>query len=218
MGDVMISVRGTAQRRVAPELAIVSATVRADGADRAAVTRRVGQVADGVRARLKSLEEGERIVRWSSERAYFWSNRPWNKDGVQLPLVHHGTVPFRATFDDFTELAGWIGELAEVAEIQLDGVNWRLTDDTRARIESETAAEAVGVAVERAQAYADALGLGDVTAVEIADNDMLSRDTPQAFGAMMARGAAAGAPAPIELQPEEIVISATVEGRFAARA
>lgn len=216
MGDVIISVRGTAQRRVVPELATVSAQVRADGADRAAVTRRVGQVADGVRARLASLEEGERIVRWSSERAYFWSNRPWNADGVQLPPVHHGSVSFRVTFDDFTELAGWIGELAEVAEVQVDGVDWRLTEDTRARIERETAAEAVGVAVDRAQAYADALGLSEVTAVEIADNDMLSRDTPQTFGAMMARGAAA-APAPVELQPEEIVISATVEGRFAAR-
>lgn len=218
MGEVIISVRGTAQRRVTPELAVVSVQVRADGADRATVTRRVAQSSDVVRARLTSLEEGERLVRWSSERAYFWSNRPWNKDGRQLPAVHHGTVAFRATFDDFAELSGWIGELAEMDEIQVDGVSWRLADDTRSRVERETAAEAVGVALERARAYADALGYGEVTPVEIADNDMLSRDAPQPFAsAMMARGAAAAAPPPVELEPEDIVVSATVEGRFSAR-
>lgn len=217
MGDVVISVRGTAQRRVAPELAIASVQVRADGADRASVTRRVGHVSDVVRSRLKSLEEGERIVRWSSERAYFWSNRPWNQDGAQLPPVHYGTVPFRATFDDFAELSGWIGELAEIEAVQVDGVSWRLTEETRSRIERETAAEAVGVAVDRAKAYADALGLSEVVAVQIADDDMLSRDAPQPFAAAMMRGAAA-APPPVALEPEEIVISATVEGRFSARA
>lgn len=216
MSDVVISVRGTAQRRVTPELAVVSAQVRADGPDRTSVTRRVGQVADTVRSRLKALEEGERIVRWSSERAYFWSARPWNNDGRQPPPVHYGTVQFRATFDDFAELSGWIGELSEIDAVQVDGVNWRLTEDTRARVERETASEAVGVALERAKAYADALQLGEVAAIEIADRDLLSRDAPQPFGAMMARGAAASPP-PVELEPEEIVISATVEGRFAAR-
>ncbi|WP_261167315.1 SIMPL domain-containing protein [Microbacterium sp. Marseille-Q6965] len=221
MGDVIISVRGTAQRRVAPELAIASVQVRVDGPDRASVTRRTGQAADALRSRLKELEEGERVVRWSSERAYFWSSRPWNADGTQLRPVHYGSVPFGATFDDFAELSGWVGELAEAADVHVGDVSWRLTDDTRARLERETAAEAVGVAVQRAQAYAEALGLGDVAPVEIADNDLLSRDAAPGFAALRmganVRGAAEGAPL-VALEPEDILVSATVEGRFAARA
>lgn len=214
MSDVIISVRGTAQRRVAPELAVVHAQVRLDGPDRASVTRRVGQSADVVRDRLKTLEEGERIVRWSSERAYFWSSRPWNQDGQQLPPVHYGSVSFSATFDDFSELAGWIGELAVSEEVSVGDVSWQLTRETRDRVERETATEAVSAAIERARAYAGALGFDDLMPLEIADHDLLT-DGGHEMRAMMA-GAARSAPA-IELEPEDISISATVHGRFAAR-
>ena len=82
------------------------------------------------------------------------------------------------------------------------------------------------VAVERATAYAGAIGLNAVTPLEIADLGLLTHgDTPApAGGGMVLRAAKAsfamdaggGAPV-VELQPEEIVVTAGVEARFIAR-
>lgn len=100
-------------------------------------------------------------------------------------------------------------------------MDWHLTPETRTRIERDVAADAVGVAVTRAEAYAGALGLGEVTPLEIADTGLISSGQPSPGAPMLkARGgvafAADSAPA-MEYEPEEIVISATVEARFLAR-
>jgi uncharacterized protein YggE len=100
-------------------------------------------------------------------------------------------------------------------------VNWHLTPATRTRIEREVAAQAVGVAVTRAETYARALGRNEVVPLEIADVGLISEGQPNPVAPMMkSRGvafaAADSAPA-MDYEPEDIFISATVEARFVAR-
>ncbi|WP_295844937.1 SIMPL domain-containing protein [uncultured Microbacterium sp.] len=218
MSDVVITVRGESNARARAEEAAVRVTVSTDGPTRGPVVERAQEraasVQDGLVAHLRSGEVSE----WSSARVSVWSDRPWNNEGAQLPLVHHAAVELSATFTDAGALSWWLGDVAESDDVQVTAVEWRLSPTTRARVEREVAADAVHVAVERATAYADALGLASVSAVEIADAGLLGAhpEQPAPFAArMMAASNPAGGPS-FSLQPPEIVVTSVVEGRFRA--
>lgn len=217
MSEVVITVRGESNARVRAEEAAVRVTVSTDGPARGPVVERAQEraasVQDGLVAHLRSGEVSE----WSSARVSVWSDRPWSNDGAQLPLAHHAAVELSATFVDAGALSWWLGDVTESDDVQVTAVEWRLSPGTRARVEREVAAEAVHVAVERAEAYADALGLASVAAVEIADAGLLgTRPEPAApLGARLMSASADGGSS-FSLQPPEIVVTSVVEGRFRA--
>lgn len=220
MSEVIISVRGEHEARIAPERAVAAVRVNADGHDRGAVVERVASLAQPLRDKLTESQSAGTVDEWSSEHVAIWSDRPWNADGAQLPLVHHASVTFRAVFVDFPALSWWLGELAETEGVQVENVSWKLTPATRTLVEAEVATRAVSVAVERARAYASALGLETVTPVEIADVGLLGRpEGPQPAPRMMMAAAplADGGGDTIRLQPQDVTVSAGVEARFAAR-
>lgn len=146
-----------------------------------------------------------------------WSNRPWNNEGKQLPLVHHASVGVEVKFRDFAALSRWVGQhVAEIEGFRVAQVKWTLTEKQRATLLADVRTHAVRDAVTRAQHYADALGLGAVAPVAIADAGMLNttpESGPQA--AYLRAGPAGGAPV-AELVPEDIEVSATVDARFVA--
>ncbi|MDQ1121858.1 SIMPL domain-containing protein [Microbacterium trichothecenolyticum] len=217
MSDVVITVRGESNARVRAEEAAVRVTVSTDGPTRGPVVERAQErassVQDGLVAHLRSGEVSE----WSSARVSVWSDRPWTSDGAQLPLVHHAAVEVSATFTDAGALSWWLGDVAESDDVQVTAVEWRLSPTTRTRVEREVAADAVHVAVQRASAYADALGLASVVPVEVADAGLLgARPEPAVpLGARTMAAAGAGGPT-FSLQPPEIVVTSVVEGRFRA--
>lgn len=223
MSDVVITVRGEHETRIAPERAVAHLTIRAEGPERGAVVERMAALTEPVRDDLISRKTAGTLVEWSSQRVAVWSERPWNQDGKRLAPVHYASVDVTATFTDFAVLSWWAGEVAERDGVQLGWIDWQLTPETRATIERDVATEAVRVAVTRADAYAATLGLEKVTPLEMADVGLLSRqDRPESGPRpMMARAAfaadsAGGAPS-VQLQPEDIVVSAGVEARFVAR-
>lgn len=217
MADILISVRGEAERRVAPEVAIVRAAAAADGPERTAVVARATATIAPLRTRLEELTRAGVVSNWSSGSVSTWSDRPWNPDGNQLAPVHHATIDLSATFDDFVALAEWVSLLSDDGGMRVSNVEWQLSPATRATIEREVATSAVGVAATRASAYAAALGHGAVEPVEIADVGLLSGTDPQPGTPMFARAAAMSADTSsggIELRPDEIVVTAAVEARF----
>lgn len=224
MSEVVITVRGEHETRIAPERAVAHLTVRAEGPERGAVVERMAAFSEPVRDDLASRKSAGTVTEWTSQRVSVWSERPWSPDGKRLAPVHYGSVDFTAAFTDFTVLSWWAGEVAERDGVQLGWIDWQLLPETRASVEREVAAGAVAVAVARAHAYAGAVGLSTVTPIEIADVGLLSKgESPESAPAprmLMAKAQFAadsgGAPS-IQLQPEDIVISAAVEARFTAR-
>jgi len=225
MSDVVITVRGEHETRIAPECAVAHLTIRTEGPERGAVVERIAALAEPVRDDLAQRKGDGTVAEWSSQRVAVWSERPWNPEGRRLAPVHYATVDFAATFTDFAVLSWWAGEVAEREGVQLGWIDWQLTPETRAKTEREVATEAVGVAVTRAAAYASALGLVNVAPLEIADVGLLARqDRPEVAPmprALMAKAsfsadAAGGGPA-VQFQPEEITVSAAIEARFVAR-
>jgi predicted secreted protein len=224
MSDVVITVRGEHETRLAPERAVAHLTIRAEGPERGAVVERMAALTEPVRDDLAARRSAGTVTEWTSQRVAVWSERPWNNEGRRLAPVHYATVDFAVTFTDFAVLSWWAGEVAEREGVQLTWIEWKLTPETRSRVEREVATEAVSVAVARAEAYAAALGLATVTPLELADVGLLtSHDGAEAAPAprmLMAKASFAadgGGGSSVQLQPEDIVISSGVEARFVAR-
>lgn len=216
MSEVIITVRGEHELRVAPERATVRLSVALDGPEREAVAQRVLALAGPVRESIVSREEAGSVTAWTSQRLSVYAERPWNADGRRLAPVYRASIDFTATFADISELSLWATELSAEDGVALGGVDWHLTPETEREVEREVSTQAVGVAVSRARAYAEALGLSTVIPLEIADRGLISAETAGfAPVAMRAAGAFDTAPA-MEFQGEEITVSATVEGRFSA--
>ncbi len=220
MSEVIITVRGEHARCEAPEEAIVGMSVRVDGPDRGAVVEQVSALAAPLRADLTARAADGAVREWSSRQVSVWAQRPWNEQGNQLPLVHTAAVELSATFTDFPALSSWLTRIAEIEGVHVDSVQWRLTRETAAATQAEVAAAAVRDAIERATAYASALGRAAVTPLEIADAGLLSRGDaggPEILRMAKASFAAdAGGPV-LELRPEAVAVRAAVEGRFTAR-
>ena len=215
-----ITVRGTFKAFEAPERGTVHATIAFEGPEMEPVYERVARDLEAVKASVTPLKTGDDgpVTWWSAEQLRTWSSRPWNNEGKQLPLVHHARVGIEVKFRDFAALSRWVGQhVANTEGFRVSGVEWALTSKRKDELLQEVRTRAVEDAVSRAQQYADALGLGKIRPVAIADAGMLGENPHPEGGAPPARLRAASAPAgaaEVELLPEDIEVSAAVDARF----
>lgn len=216
MGDILIKVRGSHSVEVTPERGVVSAEVRFDGASPEPVMERLQRGLQSVRTELERLEQEGTVERFMIQRVRTSAERPWHKDGKRLPLVHHASVGLAVEFIDFTVLATWVGRTAGDDGLQVHDVSWRLTKDSRLKVERDVRQEAVRQAKVRAQDYADALDLGPVAVRSI--NDVgVSREVAYASAAMEMAAAPAdarGSAPDLAFDPDDISVYAEVEAAF----
>jgi uncharacterized protein len=215
-----ITVRGSFSAFQAPERGTVHATIAYEGAAMEPVYERVARDLEAVKASVTPLRTGDHgpVTWWSAEQLRTWSTRPWNKDGIQLPPVHHASVGVEVKFRDFAALSRWVGQhVASTDGFRVGDVEWALTSKRRTELQRQARTRAVEDAVIRAQQYADALGLGRIRPVAIADAGMLGSNLhPESGGgvAMMRSVAVQGGGPDVELVPEDIEVSAAVDARF----
>ena len=212
-----ITVRGSFSAFERPERGTVHASIAYEGPAMEPVYGRVARDLEAVKASIARLDDKENgaVTWWSADQLRTWSNRPWNKDGKRLPLVHHAIVGLEVKFRDFSALSRWVGEhVANTEGFRVAHVEWALTAKRREALEKEVRTRAVRDAVTRAQAYADALGLGPVRPVGIADAGMLGKRTESGPSAAYMRAGAVGGAPDVELVPEHIEVSAQVDARF----
>jgi uncharacterized protein YggE len=214
---VEITVRGAHELEAAPERATVHLQVHLDGPDAQPVYDGVADVSGAVRQTIEPLHDGGAITRWSVDQVRTWTERPWSQDGDQRPLVHHARVDVLAEFADIAQVSSWLTRVLLLRGVTVTGIEWSLTPDHRRRLAAEARTAAVTDAREKAQAYADALGLGEVRAVALADAGMLGESgaTAPMGMAMMARKATMGG-GDVELAPQPIHVSVEVDARFLA--
>lgn len=210
-----IVVRGHASGRYTAQRAMLSLTADFSGTDRDEVYRSAVGVQERVTAALTELEGSDAVSTWHSDSVHVWSYRPVDPKGRPRDLLYVTQIRISAEFVDFERLSAFIDEWAGVEGIDIGGVRWDVTDESRRTHERELRKLAVDDAVSKAQAYADAVGRGPVVAVQLADPDMLPSD-PGPMRAMVA-GAAPGGSAPaLELRARDIEISVSVDARFVA--
>jgi hypothetical protein len=218
----VITVQGEAHARRTAERAIVSLTATSDGPDRDPVVDAVAAAAATITGLLASDLDpiAGAVVRWSADRAHVWSDRPWNQQGEQLPLVFHATIAITAEFADVEALSRFVETASRTEHVAVGTIAWELTDATRLELETSVRAEAVLAAVEKARQFAAAIGLATVSPIAIADPGMLgdggSGGAQGRFASpMMARAGMDSATA-FDFTPGEITVVAAVDARFTA--
>jgi hypothetical protein len=212
-----ITVRGSFTAFERPERGTVHATIAYEGPEMEPVYARVARDLDAIRASIAPLDDTHNgpVTWWSADQLRTWSRRPWNKDGKQLPLVHHASVSLEVKFRDFGALSRWVGEhVVNIEGFRVARVEWALTAQRREALQKEVRTRAVRDAVTRAQEYSDALGLGPVRPTAVADAGMFGRRPEGGQAAAFTRAAAAGGAPDVDLVPEHIEVSAAVDARF----
>jgi uncharacterized protein YggE len=214
-----ITVQGSFRVFEAPERGTVHASVSYEGPAMEPVYDGVARDLDTVKASVESLTSGDdpAVTKWSARDLRTWSTRPWNQDGEQLPLVHHALVDVNVEFGDFTALSSWVARhVNETDGFAVSRVRWSLTAGRREELLRQVRTEAVKDALRRAQQYADALELGEVRPIAIADPGMLGLERRGGGPdmALMAAPAGRSATPDVELVPADIEVSVTVDARF----
>ena len=217
------TVRGSHSAFQQPERATAQVSLSFEGPKPQPVYDHAARDLELIKQSIAPLHDpkGGPVTWWSTQRVRTWAQRPWNKDGVQLPLVHHASVGAEVKFSDFAVLAQWIGKhVSATSGFRLDGVVWALTEKNRQQLEHAVRARAVQNAARRAQEYADALELGPVRPVAIADAGMLERGIAPINGSaapyqrMAAMAKESGGATEMELMPADIEVSAEIDARF----
>jgi len=218
----VITVQGSFTAWYPAERATVRLTVAFDGAKRDTVLSAASRAVQTVTASITALHDPDAgpITWFSSDRIRVWAQRPWNNEGKQLAPVHHAAINVTAKFKDFDALAEWIGQIAAIDGVQVNGIDWTLTDARRTSVTTEVRSRAVKDAADKARVFAQAIGLGQVNAIAIADPGMLGvSGSGPAPAPMMMRAAAVhggGGDGALDFTPEDIEVSASVDARFEA--
>lgn len=224
MSDVEITVAGEARASVSPDLGTVHAQVLVDGEDPADVLQRVtasvGTLAETLRA--LAAASGTALASWSVDDAVSGVRQEWSPEGPAR-TVRYAAASVRAAFTDAGALGAWVTAASSVAGFTVGGVGWSLLPEHEAELRDGLRRDAVADAVRRARAYAAAAGLAAPRWVALADEGMLRGRSDVVFEAMSAASASSyaklhhlGGGEPLPFQPEPLVLTAAVHGRFAA--
>lgn len=212
---VAISVRGVAFAETLAERATVALSVGFDGADRTDVrarsTRVLAECIDSI-VQLHDAVDGP-VVEWTADDLQVWSERPWNAEGTQLPLVYHSRAAATTTFTDFTRLSVWLESVSDRDGVTVGGITWTVTDLTRRELEARAQRDAVAHALDKASVYAASLGLGAVTPVDLSEPSVLTQPFARQEDARMF---AMSATAPVDFAPAPIRVDVEIHAKFMA--
>ena len=131
--------------------------------------------------------------------------------------AHHARVGWQVKFSDFSRLSAWLGEVTLTQGFSVERIEWALTAQHKLEVTQEVRRHAVRQAREKAQAYADALDLGPMHPIALADAGMLGEGlAPQGGSEAMAFARAGGGGGDIQFAPQDIAVAARVDARFAS--
>lgn len=216
-----ISVIGNSRHAMKPERGTLHLSVRCEADKQDVALRECSTAVNALRVAIDHLAASSPApITWFAVlpiRTRSW--HPWNKDGKTLPMRFDAAAQIKVKFSDFAALAQFANAHGSARFVKLDGVEWALTEITKARLEQQVLTEAVQNAASRATQIAHAAGANQVTALEIADPGLLSgihgTPGPAWAAADRVRGGGSDAEAP-DLAPEDVEIAAEVHARFTA--
>ena len=134
-----------------------------------------------------------------------------------MPNPHHASISFKAVFRDFRKLNQAIEELLVSPKVEIDGLDWSLTDETGRQLASDARKLALRDAIQQATDYSEVLGR-QVSVVEITDHGMSPyRATHRHMMMADSPGSHSGEdPAPLDLTPQDIDVESQVNVTFKA--
>jgi uncharacterized protein YggE len=219
--ETIITVRGSFEAHYPAERATLELSLGFEGATREPVVDATARLYTEITDALRGIHHPHSgpVTWWAGDQVRAWSEKPWNKDGLQLPPVHHARVEVRAKFRDFAVLGSWAANLSERSGVTVRGITWALTENRRIALTQHARTQAVDDARAKATAYAGALELSRVRVLELADAGMLGdglRPAEASSGGYARATAMSASQGELQLKPEDIGVAASVDARFAA--
>ncbi|MCW2747646.1 MAG: hypothetical protein JWP10_788 [Nocardioidaceae bacterium] len=214
---LQITVRGSATKSFAPERAVVSISAAFEGRSKDQVFAEAVAAQEFLSAQLANFSERGSVTSWSADQVYVHSEHPSVDAGRRAADVHLATTTVSADFVDFELLNLWLDAWGGKDGVEIGGIGWDVSAANRRSYESEVRGLAVDDAVAKAQAYADAVGRGKVSATQFADPGMLvSLPSPGFGGPMMAMASRKDMAPTLDLRPANIDIYIEVDAIFVA--
>jgi len=216
-----VTVRGEAVGHFPAERAVASLGATIEGADRQRTFNEAVAIQESLSAQLRELVERGAVTTWSSDQVRVYTHRPWVDGDRRGDPIHSASVSVTAEFTDFERLSGFVDYWSGRDGVEINGISWDVLDRNRRGYESDIRKAAVENAVNKAQAYADAVRRGRVVAIRIADPGMLNRSDHQVPGPLagemkVAAFADGGGGATLQLTPAAIVVRVEVDAQFTA--
>ncbi|MGH1563944.1 SIMPL domain-containing protein [Mumia sp. DW29H23] len=215
-----ITVAGRATQNIPAERGTVRVTVAFRGQRREEVLSRTTEVHAWIVAQAKDRVTHRAATWWGSDQVSAAPYDEWIKPSAQEEKVK--VTRFRASavvqvkFRDFGALSAWVSEITVADGVTVNGVDWALTEVRRDAAVAEVRRDAARDAVDRAQAYADALGLGPVRLTAMYEEGLRPHVSPGGgfSGVAMRAAAAPGSTGGIELRPDDVEVTALVTADF----
>jgi uncharacterized protein YggE len=221
----VIAVSGTVTHRYHAERGLLRLAVELEGDDRSSVVDDSVAVHNRVTERATTLRRQGAATWWTARSVSVGVvSEPSAADGTRASSVRYRTrSTIEVRFQDFTALADWVGELAHVEGVTIEGVEWSLGHARRAEVEQDARLAAVADAVARASDYADALGLGAPELQAVYEPGLRPGEggaggVPfRASRSLMAGSTLDDSGSVVfDLQPDDIEVTATISADFTA--
>lgn len=179
-------------------------------ADSLSVMRRTSSALDLVRERLDEAvaDGGGRDVRLSGLRT--WTTIPYDNEGRPGDPQQVAQVRGSVIITDLTRVADLLGDLAAADGVEVEGLDWRLTEETLRRIQPEVLQGAFEDARQRAEWIAGAAGQTGLQVASIEDQGARGGGMPR--GRMLKMAAADSVS--FDLDPDDVEVSATLNVQF----
>lgn len=202
-----ITVRGVARSQAPPDQLTVGLTIVAEGPDRAEVASRAAAAHGEISRALALLDTHGALRSWSAGTARVVDERPW-ANGVEGPPRPTARLGVEAEFADLEAGSNFVATWSARAGVQIDGLEWGLTDERRRALETAVRRSAVDDAVAKGQTLASAAGRGRVTLTRLADSGLLGVEpaVPLARALAVASGGDH-----LDLRPAAVVVEVAVD-------
>ncbi|KAJ5789055.1 uncharacterized protein N7518_006066 [Penicillium psychrosexuale] len=221
MPPLKIIVTGKSSVTHAPELATLRFSVKGNGSEQDKVAKEVSSLSSNLQTWIKSAfpssadnEPDAPMTKFSSTNIRTWTKSTGRHD-QPLPNPYHASISFKAVFRDFAELNHAIEELLVYPKVEIDSLDWSLTDETGRRLASDARKLALRDAIQQADDYSEVLGRS-VSVVEISDQQASPYRTRQLIGACNSTTLFGDDSPALDLTPQDIDVESQVNVTFEA--
>lgn len=206
------------------ERGFMSITVKSEGSLQETVSEEVTSTTNRLQQMFKALAPktatGEpapdaQVTVFSIGSIRSWSEIPYDRNDNPRPREYHASSSFEVIFRDLDKLGETASLLFAMPHVEITSIQWRLTDETRTSLMTQSRKEAMLDAIQRARDYAEVVGR-EVVPVEICDDSMdysVSTRTRQT-ARRSTGGSARNSPNSLALEPEDVRVYLSVRVKF----
>lgn len=211
---VLIAVHGIASRFLPAERGTVHLSIEFEHEDRATAVQQAAMLHGRFIAEATAWVESGAATWWGSAQVWVRAEHRHEGAAQTLRTLQLASAGVQVRFQDFAALSTWILEAGSVPGVSVDQVVWEVTRAHRAAAERALRVEAVGDAIERAEAYASAIGGGGVALQAVWEEGLRPSESQQQprWGAQRLSNRTDDG---FDLRPGDIEIGASVTADFA---